>query len=132
WQTTNRDGDPGSKWKIHAIRDLDGDDKPDLHISSFSGGAHCCTTHHFIRLKPSVRRLSVYSAGNVGGGEFIDLPDRKAPVMISADDSSAFAFAPYANSYFPVMILELDRSGKLRFARDLMQSRLPGQPPPIC
>jgi hypothetical protein len=79
-----------------------------------------------------VSRLAAYSAGNVGGGEFIEIAGRKAPVMISADDSSAFAFAPYANSYFPVMILEVGRKGRLQFARDLMQSNLPGQAPPIC
>ena len=134
WQTGPKDGDPGSKWTIHSLgRDLDGDGQAvDMHVSSFSGGAHCCTTHHILKLKPQVKRVASYSAGNVGGGEFIDVAQRKAPVMISADDSSAFAFAPYANSYFPMMILEVGPKGRLQFARDLMQSRLPGQPPPIC
>lgn len=132
WQTNPKETDPSSKWTVHALgRDLDGDGQPDLHVSSFSGGAHCCTTHQIVRLKPSVRRTAVYSAGNVGGGEFLDVPGRKAPVMISADDSSANAFAPFANSYFPVMILEVGR-GRLQFARELMQTRLPGQPPPVC
>ena len=133
WQTNPKETEPGSKWTIHSVgRDLDGDGKGDMHISSFSGGAHCCTTHQILRLKPRVARLAAYSAGNVGGGEFLDIEGRKTPIMISADDSSAFAFAPYANSYFPVMILEVGRRGRLQFARDLMQSRLPGQPPPIC
>jgi hypothetical protein len=133
WQTNPRETEPGSRWTIHAVgRDLDGDGQVDLHISSFSGGAHCCTTHQVLRLKPKVTRLAAHSAGNVGGGEFIDVAGRKTPVMISADDSSAFAFAPYANSYFPVMILEVGRKGRLQFARELMQSKLPGQPPPVC
>lgn len=133
WQSNPKETDPGSKWAVHGIgRDLDGDGRPDLHLSSHTGGAHCCTTHHVFRLKPQVRRVAAYSAGNVGGGEFIDIPGRKAPVMISADDSSAYAFAPYANSYFPMMVLEVGSRGRLQFARDLMQSRLPGQPPPIC
>ena len=133
WQTNAKETEPGSKWTIHSAgKDLDGDNQPDVHISSFSGGAHCCTTHQVIKLKPQLRRAAVYSAGNVGGGEFIDVSGRKNPVMISADDSSAFAFAPYANSYFPVMILEVGPKGRLQFARDLMQSKLPGQPPPIC
>ena len=68
----------------------------------------------------------MFSAGSVGGGDFLDVPGRKAPVMISADDSSANAFAPYANSYFPVVILEVGPKGRMQFARDLMQSRLPG------
>ena len=133
WQSSPKETDPGSRWTIHSFgRDLDGDGQPDLHASSFSGGAHCCTTHHVIALKPKVKRLAAYSAGNVGGGEFIEIAGRKAMVMISADDSSAFAFAPYANSYFPVMILEVGPKGRMQFARDLMQTRLPGQPPPVC
>lgn len=132
WQSNPKETDPGSKWTIHAIgRDLDGNGQPDMHVSSFSNGQSCCTTHFVYQVKPAVKRLAVYNAGNVGGGEFVDLPGRK-PVMISADDSSANAFAPYANSYFPVMILEVGSKGRLQFALDLMQSRLPGMPPPVC
>jgi hypothetical protein len=136
WQTNPKETDPGSKWTIHSVgRDLDGDGQPDMHFSSFSGGQGCCTTHFVLKLKPKIARQAVYSAGSVGGGDFIDVAGvagRKAPVMISADDSSANAFAPYANSYFPVVILEVGQKGRLQFARDLMQSRLPGMPPPIC
>jgi len=133
WQSNPKETDPGSRWTIHSVgKDLDGNGHPDMHLSSFSGGQQCCTTHYVLQLKPQVRRLAAYSAGSVGGGEFLDVEGRKAPVMISADDSSANAFAPYANSYFPVMILEVGPKGRLQFARDMMQSRLPGQPPPIC
>lgn len=133
WQSSPKETDPGSRWTLHAFgRDLDGDGLPDMHASSNSGGGQCCTTHHVVKLKPQLKRIAVYSAGGVGGGDFLDVAGRKAPVMISADDSSANAFAPYANSYFPVMILEVGPKGRLRFARELMQSRLPGMPPPIC
>ena len=51
WQTNAKETDPGSKWTIHALgRDLDGDNQPDMHISSFSGGAHCCSTHQVVML----------------------------------------------------------------------------------
>jgi hypothetical protein len=85
-----------------------------------------------VRLKPQAKRIAAYTAGNVGGGEFVEIAGRKAMVMISADDASAHAFAPYANSYFPVMVLEVSPRGRMQFARDLMQTRLPGQPPPVC
>jgi hypothetical protein len=133
WQSNPKETDPGSRWTLHSIgRDLDGDGQPDVHFSSQSGGANCCTTHYVFRLKPQVKRLAAYSAGSMGGGDFVEVAGRKAPVMISADDSSANAFAPYANSYFPLLVLEVGSKGRMQFAADLMQSRLPGQPPPVC
>jgi hypothetical protein len=133
WQSNPRETEPGSRWTVHSIgRDLDGDGSPDVHFSSFTGGAHCCTTHHILRLKPQVKRVAVYSAGAVGGTDFIELPGRKAPIMISADDAYANAFAPYANSYFPALVLEVGPRGRLQFAPDLLHSKLPGQAPQVC
>jgi len=133
WQSNAKENPDAQRWFIHSIgRDLDGEGQPDLHFSSYSGGAHCCTTHYIYKLKPQVRRLAAHNAGNIGGGEFLDLPGRKTPVMVSADDSSANAFGPYAGSYFPVVILEVSPKGRFQFAADLMQTRLPGQPPPVC
>ncbi len=104
WQSTPKDTDPGSKWSIVSIgRDLAGNGQPDVHFSTNTGGATCCTTHHVYQLKPQVKRLAAYQAGSMGGGDFVEVPGRKAPVMVSADDSSANAFAPYANSYFPLL-----------------------------
>jgi hypothetical protein len=132
WQSGPKDADPG-RWTLHAIgRDLNGDGRPDAHLTSFTGGAHCCTTHLVLELKPQVKRIAAYSAGNVDGGDFIELPGRKSAVMISADDSSALAFAPFATSYFPLIVVEVGPRGRMQLARDLMQSKLPGQPPPIC
>jgi hypothetical protein len=133
WQSNPKETDPGSKWTIVSMgRDLEGKGQPDVHFSINTGGANCCTTHYVYSLKPQVKRLAVYSAGSMGGGDFVEVPGRKAPVMVSADDSSANAFAPYANSYFPLVILEVGPKGRLQFAQDLMQSRLPGMPPPVC
>lgn len=133
WQSNPKETDPGSKWAIVSIgRDLEGKGQPDVHFSINTGGSNCCTTHYVYSLKPQVKRLAVYSAGSMGGGDFVDVPGRKQPVMVSADDSSANAFAPYANSYFPLVILEVGPKGRLQFAQDLMQSRLPGMPPPVC
>ena len=133
WQSTPKDAEPGSRWTIVSVgRDLDGNGHPDAHLTSFTGGANCCTTHHIIQLKPQVKRIASQSTGSVSGSVFIDVPGRKAPVMIAADDSSANVFAPYATSYFPLVVLEVGPKGRMQLARDLMQSKLPGQPPPIC
>lgn len=133
WQSTPKDTEPGAKWTIVSIgRDLEGKGAPDVHFTTNTGGPSCCTTHYIFSLKPKVQRLAIYAAGSMGGGDFIEVPGRKAPVMISADDSSANAFAPYANSYFPLVVLEVGSKGRLQFAQDMMQARLPGMPPPVC
>ena len=134
WQTNPKElVEPVQKFALHSLgRDLDGSGQPQLHFSGYSGGAHCCTTHYVYRLKPQVRRHAVYPAKNVGGTDFTDLPGRKTPIMISADDSSATVFAPYSNSYFPLVVLEVSPKGKFQFAYDLMRPRLPGMPPPVC
>ena len=134
WQSSAKDlVEPAERFVLHSLgRDFDGSGQPQLHFSGYSGGAHCCTTHYIYRLKPQVRRLAVYPAGNVGGTDFIELPGRKTPVMISADDSTANLFAPYSNSYFPLVVLEVSSKGRFRFAQDLMRTRLPGMAPPVC
>jgi hypothetical protein len=133
WQSSPKENETAQKWTIHSIgRDLDGDGSPDVHFSGFTAGTHCCTTHYVYRLKPQVKKLAAYPARNVGGGDFVDLPGRKTPIMVSADDSSANEFAPYANSYFPAVILEVSPKGRFQFAVDLMRSKLPGMPPPVC
>jgi len=133
WQSSAKEVEPATRVVVHSMgNDLDGDGQPDLHFSGFTGGAHCCTTHYVYKLKPRVTRLAVFPAKNVGGGDFLEVPGRKAPIMVTADDSSAYGFAPYANSYFPAVILEVSPKGRFQFAQDLMRSRLPGQPPPVC
>lgn len=134
WQSGPKElVEPAMRFTLHSLgRDLDGSGQPQMHFSGFSGGAHCCTTHYVYRLKPQVKRHAVYPARNVGGTDFTDLPGRKTPIMISADDSSAYEFAPYSNSYFPLVVLEVSPKGRFQFAYDLMRPRLPGMPPPVC
>lgn len=134
WQSNPKElVEPAQKFTLHSLgRDLDGSGHPQLHFSGYSGGAHCCTTHYVYKLKPQVKRFAVYEARNVGGTDFIDLPGRKTPIMISADDSSAGVFAPYSSSYFPMVVLEVSPKGRFQFAQDLMRTRLPGMPPPVC
>jgi hypothetical protein len=134
WQSNAKElVEPAVRFTLHSLgTDLDGSGLPQLHFSAFTGGAHCCTTHYVYRLKPAVRRHAVYLAKNVGGTDFMALPGRKTPIMITADDSSAYVFAPYSNSYFPMVVLEVSPKGRFQFALDLMRPRLPGMPPPVC
>jgi len=134
WQSNPKElVEPAARFTLHSLgRDLDGDGQPDLHFSGYSGGAHCCTAQYVYRLKPQMRRVAVFKSGNAGGSEFTDVPGRKAPVLVSADDSTAAVFAPYANSYFPLVVLEVTSAGRFRFVPELMRPKLPGMPPPVC
>ena len=59
WQSNPKETEPGAKWTINSIgRDLDGNGQPDVHFSTNTGGANCCTTHHIYTLKPQVKRLA--------------------------------------------------------------------------
>lgn len=125
--------EPAMRVTLHSIgRDLDGDGQPELHFSGYSGGAHCCTTHYVYRLKPQLKRLAAYPSRNSGGSDFVEIPGRKAPVMVSADDSTAAEFSAYASSYFPLVVVEVSPRGRFQLVRDLMKPKLPGMPPPIC
>lgn len=129
WQSGPKDADAHAKWAVHAVGvDITGDGHPDLHLTSTSGNN---VVHHILQLKPQVKRIAVQSLGSVGGSEFFEVPGRKGRVMVSADDSNANVFAPYATSYFPLVVLEVGK-GRFQLAKDLMQSKLPGQPPAVC
>src|SRR5258708_13354575 len=61
WQSNPKETDPGSRWTLHSIgRDLAGNSQPDVHFSSYTGGANCFTTHHVYHLKPHVKHLATY------------------------------------------------------------------------
>jgi hypothetical protein len=133
WESTDKDVTPASRIEIKSIgRDLTGDGHPDLLFSAFSGGAHCCLTYYVHSLKPRVARIASFASGNSGATGFVDIPGRRKPVVFSADDTSAYSFTSYAGSVFPMVVLEVGDKGRFTFAQDLMKSKLPGQPPPVC
>ena len=132
-EITDKDIAVASQVEIKSVgRDLNGDGQPDLLFSAFSGGAHCCLTYYVYSLKPKIAKLAAYASGNSGATGFVDIPGRKKPVVFSADDTSAHAFTNYAGSVFPMVVLEVGDKGRFVFAQDLMKSKLPGMPPPVC
>jgi hypothetical protein len=134
WQSSAKELlEPAFRFTLHSFgTDIDGDGQPDLHFSGHTGGAHCCSAHYVYRIKPQVKRIAAYNARNASGSAFIEIPGRKTPVMISSDDSTANVFAPYANSYFPLVVLEVTSRGRFQLVPALMRPKLPGMPPPIC
>jgi hypothetical protein len=79
--------------------DSDADGTPELIVSTFSGGAHCCETIHVWALGRKPEKLLEYEAGNAGGFERRDLDgDGREELVLGDDTFSYFGDLCYACS----------------------------------
>lgn len=86
-----------------AVRDLERDGSPDVIVSLYSGGAHCCYIEQVYRYDPGAQAYTAVQQ------EFGDPPAHLetiagASVFVSADDRFAYRFAAFAFSGLPVSI----------------------------
>ena len=86
-----------------AVRDVERDGSPDVMVSLFSGGAHCCYIEQVYRYDPGTQTYAVVQR------LFGDPPARLATiagasVFVSADDRFAYRFAAFAFSGLPIQI----------------------------
>ena len=88
-----------------SARDLDRDGEPEVHVTLYSGGAHCCTISTIFGFDPDrgdYRRVrhnwldAGYRLRDIGRDGTLEFDSR--------DARFAFAFAPYAASWMPVQI----------------------------
>lgn len=103
--------------------DKTGDGAPDVAVTYYSGGAHCCFTAYFIELGERVRVAAEVDGDNVpvnavgrapGGGLRLE----------TADNTFAYWLVSFADSPLPSITLEF-RGGELRPAPELMRKRPP-------
>jgi serine protease Do len=83
--------------------------EPQLVVTRYSGGAHCCTQYWFIT-KPANSSGYVLVQGTAldgGGYSFRDLDGDGALEMINADNRFLYAFESYAGSYAPLQASQL-------------------------
>jgi hypothetical protein len=91
-------------------RDIDGDGLPDLIVSSWSGGAHCCYATTVYSIGAAARVTLAIDTGNCGQGDFADLDGDRVLEFVTCDDQFAYAYCPFAVSPFPTVVLGYDRS----------------------
>jgi hypothetical protein len=85
------------------VRDLDGDDEPEVWVDIWAGGAHCCTQMELLRLSGGAyqRQEHVFELGY----RLKDLDGDGIPEFKTVDYGFAYAFTFFAASPLPVRVL---------------------------
>ena len=82
---------------------------PQLVVTRFSGGAHCCTAHWLFTAPKDAKGWNMVALDMKDGGgySYIDL-DRDGDLeIVTADNNFLYAFSSYAGSYAPQRISQL-------------------------
>lgn len=90
--------------------DINGDGHPDLVVSAWSGGAHCCYSTGVYSVGENVQQVLSLETGNCGPGEFEDLDGDGTREFITCDDRWAYTHCSFADSPFPRVIYSYDAS----------------------
>ncbi len=109
-----------------SLQDLDGDNRPEVVLDLYTGGAHCCTysmiysgalvtnapTHSAPNPKDQAKPVVHQDWGN-GAYEVADLNRDGKPEFYGQDDRFAYAFSSYAASGYPLKVWHYN-GGKLQ------------------
>ena len=97
---------PGHVSGFLCLVDFSGEHEPPAVLTTYSGGAHCCTTVRLYDLQSrAVRQLDL---GNMGAR--IIIADG-TPVIETRDDAFSYAFTDFADSGAPVRLFAPGRAG---------------------
>ncbi len=126
-------GQPGSGSDIPEIAngaDVTGRGHPDLIVSVFTGGAHCCTSHYLYELAPKVRLVARFSDADDDMAHFGRDPKDRKYYYYTADWTFRYWPTCFACSPSEEVILRFvddANGGAYRVAFDKMQKPAPKQ-----
>jgi hypothetical protein len=99
--------------------DITGDGTPELVLSAYSGGAHCCFTYDIFSLAPNFPSVLHWEAGNGGINRFALLKGALPYQIIGSDDRFAYAFdLPFAASPFLPIVFDFRDGVYVNATRD--------------
>ena len=98
--------------------DITGNGKPDLVVSGYSGGAHCCTTYYIFEIGEEFRKIAQIHTGNAMA-HFVDTDGDSNLEFVTYDDTFSYWNTGFASSPMPEVILRFS-NGAYRLASDLM------------
>lgn len=104
--------------------DITGDSVPDLVISEWSGGAHCCFTYYVFSIGSDFKLMDKIEAQDAGGAIFQDIDNDGQLEFLAHDFVFAYWHSSFAASPAPEVVLKF-KDGRYRLALDLMRKPLP-------
>jgi hypothetical protein len=108
--------------------DITGRGHPDLIVSHFTGGAHCCTSHYVFELEPAFKLLATLDAEDSDGAYFSDLDHDHHYYYLANDWTFSYWQASFADSPAPAVILRFEddaKDGGYHLALDKMAQPAP-------
>jgi hypothetical protein len=91
-----------------AVTDLDGNGEPEIVLSLYWGGAHCCTIAQVFSFSGNGYQVAERNLGNPGF-RLDDIDGDGTTEAVTNDDRFAYRYAAYAFSILPVRVLAWDR-----------------------
>ena len=114
-------------FRAAAVKLIGGSETPQLVVTHFTGGTHCCTETYIIGREPGSDAFSFITAGARDGEGFAydDVDGDGLKEMISVDNAFYYAFDSYAGSMAPIQIYKV-KAGKLEdvSSEPVMHARL--------
>src|SRR5579859_1451100 len=127
--TLGKIGDATSPGGVAPGTDVTGRGHPEVLVSYFSGGAHCCSELLLFELEPQFTLLTKIGLGDADESVFKRDPQDKRYRLDTADETFAYWHTSFAESPLTPVLLEATDDGKggvrFRLAMDKMR-----KPPP--
>lgn len=84
-------------------RDINGDKVPEIIVSQYTGGAHCCSSTTVYSVSEEPKMILHVDSGNCAG-DFDDLDHDGKLEFVVCDDAWAYERCPFANSPMPRVV----------------------------
>jgi hypothetical protein len=108
--------------------DVTGRGHPDMIVTAWTGGAHCCSRHYIFELEPKFRLLARLEDADDDLAHFADLKHDRHYYYLAADWTFAYWQASFADSPSVAVILKFvpdNDSGSFHLALDRMEKPAP-------
>ncbi|NMG61121.1 hypothetical protein E1H12_22055 [Geitlerinema sp. P-1104] len=103
-----RDSTLTFSWANVKLKDLNQSGTPEVIITTFSGGAHCCTAHKIYSWNGDYFDTTTLNCQQLGGGTFQDINGDGRVEYLTVDQRFFYAFSSFAGSFPPSRILSFE------------------------